>query len=119
MGLIKDLDTHTLIWYNNITMENTMIKVAQNKAERLMMIKEIAERNTLQRNNRMNTLKRKSKQSLEDVKGINRSKISGEIREPVQGENVNYWTDSSKYAEEHYGEAYRATTGLDNDWGDY
>ena len=87
-----------------------MIKVAQNKAERLMMIKEIAERNTLQRNNRMNTLKRKSKQSLEDVK---------EVREPVQGENVNYWTDSSKYAEEHYGEAYRATTGLDNDWGDY
>tara|TARA_R100000541_G_scaffold54665_1_gene63255 strand:- start:385 stop:675 length:291 start_codon:yes stop_codon:yes gene_type:complete len=96
-----------------------MTMTPQQKAERLMMIKEIAERNTLQRKNTFNTLKRKSKQSLEDVKGINRSKRSTEIREPVQGENVNYWTDSSKYAEEYYGEAYRATTGLDNDWGDY
>ena len=30
-----------------------------------------------------------------------------------------HYTDASKYAEEYYGETYRATTGLDNDWGDY
>ena len=37
---------------------------------------------------------------------------------PLQNEDF-YYTDASKYAEEHYGEVYRATTGLDNDWGDY
>lgn len=30
-----------------------------------------------------------------------------------------HYTDASKYAEEYYGDTYRATTGLDNDWGDY
>lgn len=33
-------------------------------------------------------------------------------------ESVHY-TDASKYAEQYYGETFRATTGLDNDWGDY
>ncbi len=27
-----------------------------------------------------------------------------------------YWTDASAYAEQHYGETYRATTSLDDDW---
>jgi len=34
-------------------------------------------------------------------------------------EDERYWTDASRYAEQYYGETYRATTGLDNDWGDY
>lgn len=28
-----------------------------------------------------------------------------------------YWTDASAYAEQYYGDTYRATTGLDDDWG--
>ncbi len=28
-----------------------------------------------------------------------------------------YYTDESKYAEQYYGDRYRQTTGLDNDWG--
>jgi len=27
-----------------------------------------------------------------------------------------FWTDASKYANEYYGEAYRATTRYDNEW---
>lgn len=33
-------------------------------------------------------------------------------------EDIHY-ADASKYAEQYYGETYRATVGLDNDWGDY
>ena len=28
-----------------------------------------------------------------------------------------YYTDGSKYAEQYYGDRYRQTTSLDNDWG--
>lgn len=28
-----------------------------------------------------------------------------------------YYTDAPKYAEQYYGETYRATTQYDNDWG--
>ena len=31
-------------------------------------------------------------------------------------ENINHWTDASKYAEEHYGDVYRETTRYDNEW---
>lgn len=31
-------------------------------------------------------------------------------------ENHNHWTDAPKYAEEHYGKAYRDTVAMDNDW---
>lgn len=37
----------------------------------------------------------------------------------VLTEDERYWTDASKYAEEYYGEVYKATTKFDNDWGDY
>ena len=31
-------------------------------------------------------------------------------------ENINHWTDASKYAEEYYGDVFRQTTRYDNDW---
>jgi hypothetical protein len=34
---------------------------------------------------------------------------------PLRNEDF-YYTDAPKYAEQYYGETYRATTGLDNDW---
>jgi acyl-CoA reductase-like NAD-dependent aldehyde dehydrogenase len=37
-----------------------------------------------------------------------------ESREVVEDER--YWTDASKYANEYYGEVYRATVRFDNDW---
>lgn len=31
-------------------------------------------------------------------------------------EDERYWTDAPRYANEYYGEVYRATTRFDNDW---
>ena len=41
--------------------------------------------------------------------------------EQMVNENADerYWTDAPKYAEQYYGETFRATTRFDNDWGDY
>ena len=30
--------------------------------------------------------------------------------------NINHYTDASRYAEQHYGDRYYQTTRLDNDW---
>ena len=30
--------------------------------------------------------------------------------------NINHWTDATRYANKYYGEVYRATTKFDNDW---
>jgi len=32
------------------------------------------------------------------------------------GSNPNHYTDASKYADEHYGDAMRDTIAMDNDW---
>jgi len=34
---------------------------------------------------------------------------------PLRNEDF-YYTDASKYADQYYGDVYRATTGMDNDW---
>ena len=34
---------------------------------------------------------------------------------PLRNEDF-YYTDASKYADQYYGETYRATTRFDNDW---
>lgn len=34
---------------------------------------------------------------------------------PLRNEDF-YYTDASKYANEYYGDVYRATTRFDNDW---
>jgi len=30
--------------------------------------------------------------------------------------NYNHWTDAPQYAEKYYGERYRDTVAMDNDW---
>lgn len=57
---------------------------------------------------------KKLKISFEDLKSL--------IAEAAGYESIGdelHYTDASKYAEQYYGETYRATTGLDNDWGNY
>lgn len=34
----------------------------------------------------------------------------------VVNNDERYWTDASSYAEQYYGDTYRATTRFDNDW---
>lgn len=52
---------------------------------------------------------RELKQLIAEAGGLETSHVDDSL----------YYTDASKYAEEFYGETYRATTAFDNDWGDY
>ena len=75
------------------------MKTDQSKADRMAMIREAAEKfnKKVKRNHNV----RKSETSFMDK---------------YDGENINAWTDGSKYAEEYYGETMRETTRFDNDW---
>jgi hypothetical protein len=70
------------------------------KADRLAMIKEAAER--LNMKVKRNHSVRKTETSFMDKYN--------------DDDNINAWTDGSKYAEEYYGETMRETTRFDNDW---
>ena len=88
------------------------MKIATTYEERMALIKEVAERkkNLARIKAQSKTVLRKApkaKRKLMDVPGEDTSK------------NPMYWTDASKYANEYYGETFRATTQFDNDWGDY
>ena len=67
----------------------------QSKAERLEMIKAAA--------NRLQRLKTQEARFVREEK----RKVESDER---------YWTDASAYAEQYYGETFRATTRFDNDW---
>lgn len=67
----------------------------QSKAERLEMIKAAA--------NRLQRLKTQEARFVREEK----RKVESDER---------YWTDASSYAEQYYGETFRATTRFDNDW---
>jgi hypothetical protein len=90
------------------------MKYATTRDERLALIKEIAERKK-----KMSAIRKKSSSTIMKAK-----KASPMAREFVKtpddsSKNPYYYTDSSKYANEYYGEVYRETTRFDNDWGDY
>jgi hypothetical protein len=67
----------------------------QSKAERLEMIKAAA--------------KRFQKLKAQEARFVREEKRKVEPDE-------RYWTDASSYAEQYYGETFRATTRFDNDW---
>ena len=61
---------------------------------------------------------RKAEQRKQDnfmKKQARQAKVKREDKSMLRKEEF-HWTDASKYAEQYYGETYRATTGLDNDW---
>lgn len=67
----------------------------QSKAERLEMIKASA--------------KRFQKLKTQEARFVREEKR-------VVNNDERYWTDASSYAEQYYGDTYRATTRFDNDW---
>jgi hypothetical protein len=89
-------------------------------ADRLAMIKEVAEKRS-----RQSALKARLAKKASAVKGW-MDEVEKPAKAPTQnltekydGYNENHYTDASKYAKEHYGERYNQTTRFDNDWGDY
>jgi len=93
------------------------MKFATNQADRIALIKEIAERKK-----KLSRIKAKSKGTLAKVKldSVPRKKPKNTINAlDDTSQNPNYYTDSSKYAKQYYGETMYETTRFDNDWGDY
>lgn len=80
--------------------------------ERMALIKQIAERKK-----NMTRIKAKSKTVMRKMPKPARTFM--DVPGEDTAKNPMYWTDAPKYAEQYYGETYRATTQYDNDWGDY
>ena len=81
--------------------------ISTNKAERLALIKKIAERRT-----KMANVKRKTRALKPQIK---KSKNLTNMPLPKET-NIYQWTDASSYAKEYYGETMYETTRYYNDW---
>jgi hypothetical protein len=81
--------------------------ISINKAERLALIKKIADRRT-----KMANIKRKTRALKPQIK---KSKNLTNMPLPKET-NIYQWTDASRYAKEYYGETMYETTRYDNDW---
>jgi|TARA_B100001094_G_C17985283_1_gene697336 hypothetical protein len=74
------------------------------QSERMAVIREHAQKFTKK-------LKRNQRVRKTETKSLDKS-----VEMFYNQENINHWTDASKYAEEHYGDVYRQTTRYDNEW---
>ena len=95
--------------------------IAKNLDDRLAIIKAIAEKqkNDKARKERLATIRKNTAK----VRIVARKKRTAEDKKLVDftggQDNVNHYTDPSKYAKTHYGETLHETTRHDTDWGDY
>ena len=95
--------------------------IATNMADRLALIAAIAEKqkNEKARKERLATI-RKNTAKVRIVARKKRTAEDKKLTDFTGGQdNVNHYTDASKYAKTHYGETLHETTRHDTDWGDY
>lgn len=95
--------------------------IATNMTDRLAMIKAIAEKqkNEKARKARLATI-RKNTAKVRIVARKKRKAEDKKLSDFTGGqENVNHYTDASKYAKTYYGETLYETTRHDTDWGDF
>jgi len=93
------------------------MKTATTQGDRLALIKEIHERRK-----KISNIKQKSKNLMSKPKATREFADITIVRNT--DENINHYTDASKYAKEYYGDILHETTRHDNpgvgeDWGDY
>jgi len=93
------------------------MKTATTQGDRLALIKEIHERRK-----KISNIKQKSKNLMSKPKDTREFADITIARNT--DENINHYTDASKYAKEYYGGILHETTRYDNpgvgeDWGDY
>jgi hypothetical protein len=95
--------------------------IAKNLDDRLAIIKAIAEKqkNEKARKERLAII-RKNTAKVRIVARKKRTAEDKKLTDFTGGQdNVNHYTDASKYAKTHYGETLHETTRHDTDWGDY
>lgn len=88
------------------------MKIATSHSERIALIREIAERKK-----KMKMIKAEAQTVFRKAPKVSHKMM--DVADEDTSKNPNYWTDASKYANQYYGETFRATTQYDNDWGDY
>jgi hypothetical protein len=97
-----------------------MTMTAQEKANRLALIKKIAEKKKRQEAFKKKLAAQGSsvRRWTDEVEKPRRKKAQDAFEKELarMDENHNAWTDASKYAEQYYGETMRETTRFDNDW---
>lgn len=94
---------------------------ATQKAERLALIKKIAQRKVKLAQVKAQTAAALKSEEMKLQRELRQEKarIKREAaQKPVVDEtkNINRYTDESKYADTYYGETFRSTTQFDNDW---
>lgn len=90
------------------------MEYATTQDERIALIKKIA-----LRKKKMSAIRKKSSSTIVKAKRVT-PMVRDFVKTPDDSsKNPYYYTDSSKYANEYYGEVYRETTRFDDDWGDY
>ena len=97
-----------------------MTMTTQEKANRLALIKKIAEKQKAKKafDTKMKIKASKVTRWTDTVEAPKRKAKESSIDAMISkmDENHNAWTDASRYAEEYYGETMRETTRFDNDW---
>ena len=95
--------------------------IATTQADRLAMIAMIAQKlkDKAARKARLSTI-RNNTAKVAIVARKKRTASDAKLADFTGGQdNVNHYTDASKYAKTYYGETLHETTRHDADWGDY
>ena len=90
-----------------------MTMTPSQKADRLAMIREAA--NKMNQKVRRNASVKRTETSFMD-KPTKKRPAKSFMDKVTDQENINQWTDASKYAQQYYGETLYHTTRFDNDW---
>ena len=97
-----------------------MTMTATQKADRLALIKKIAEKQNAQkefkRKQALNAAKVRRWTDVVEKPRRKKAEDAFDAEIARMDENHNAWTDASSYAEKYYGETMRETTKFDNDW---
>ena len=91
------------------------------KADRLALIREIAEKRNAQAAFKSNLQSKNAAVRKAPAAKARKAEVVQTTDEYIRAidkmdENYNQWTDASKYADQYYGDTMRATTRFDNDW---
>jgi hypothetical protein len=101
--------------------KHNMTMTAQQKADRLALIKKVAQKRDSAAAFKKKLAAQGSKvRRWSDVEEKPKRKaVQDAFDKEIAGydsDNINAWTDASKYAKEYYGETLHYTTKFDNDW---
>lgn len=86
-------------------------------ADRLALIKEVAERRKMNKPTLKKRARKSTKKAARVVRDYTKTAADRFEKEMIKlDDNHNHWTDARSYAKEYYGDVAYQTTRYDNDW---